>query len=170
MLNFDQLQIAIAAANKQFDLLIRIADQGGDWFVLPGGGQNHEEPLRETVQRECLEEIGVPVQVGELRLVREFIGKNHDDDEGIHRVEFMFECQIDADAVPSSGMNPDIGQTGIVWAPFVERQLHFPWGRIIVVDGPLAEVATYRLYPTGLGQILRDGVSSSEAVYMGDVA
>ena len=62
-------------------LLIRIADQGGDWFVLPGGGQNHEESLRETVRRECLEEIGVPVRVGELRLVREFIGKNHDDDE-----------------------------------------------------------------------------------------
>ena len=132
-------------------LLIRIADQGGDWFVLPGGGQNHEEPLLETVQRECLEEVGVSVQVGKLRLVREFIGKNHDDAGKGHRVEFMFECQIDADAVPSSGMNPDTCQTGIVWAP-------------------LAELAAYRLYPTGLGQILRDGVSSSEVIYMGDIA
>ena len=132
-------------------LLIRIAAQGGDWFVLPGGGQNHEESLRETVRRECLEEIGVPVRVGELRLIREFIGKNHDEEEGGHRVEFMFECQIDADAVPSSGMNPDTCQTGIVWAP-------------------LAELAAYRLYPTGLVEILRDGISAAASAYMGDVA
>ena len=132
-------------------LLIRISDQSGEWCVLPGGGQKHGESLRETVWRECLEEIGVTVQVGELRLIREFIGKNHDDDEDVHRVEFMFECQIDADAVATNGAEVDTCQTGIVWAP-------------------LPEIAAYRLYPTGLVQILRAGVSTVECTYMGDVA
>ena len=130
-------------------LLIQIGAPGGEWYVLPGGGQNYAEPLRETVQRECLEEIGIPVQVGELRLVREFIGKNHDDDEDVHRVEFMFECQLAANSVPSNGVNPDTCQTGIVWAP-------------------LAELAAYRLYPAGLVQMLRAGLVG--CAYMGDVA
>jgi 8-oxo-dGTP pyrophosphatase MutT (NUDIX family) len=131
-------------------LLIRIGDPGDEWCVLPGGGQQHGESLRETVQRECLEEIGVPVQVGELRLLREFIGKNHDDDDGVHRVEFMFECQIDDNAVPSSGRRPDSQQTGFLWAP-------------------LADLASYRLYPTGLVQILRNGIAQVRCTYMGDV-
>lgn len=118
--------------------------------MLPGGGQQSEESLPEAVRRECLEEIGVPVQVGELRLVREYIGKKHDDDEDIHRVEFMFECQIDGSTVLRGGPHPDSGQTGIVWAP-------------------LADLAAYRLYPTGLVPILRDGVTASRSVYMGDV-
>jgi len=134
-------------------LLIRIGDQGGEWYVLPGGGQHAGEPLRETVQRECLEEIGVPVQVGQLRLVREYIAKNHGADEctaPAHRVEFMFECQINADAVPSNGLKADTCQTGIVWVP-------------------VADLAAYDLYPTGLVQILRDGVSKVGCAYMGDM-
>ncbi|MBM3861911.1 MAG: NUDIX domain-containing protein, partial [Verrucomicrobia bacterium] len=53
-------------------LLVRVNDEGGEWYVLPGGGQRHGESLHETVRRECLEEIGVEVEVGELRLVREY--------------------------------------------------------------------------------------------------
>lgn len=134
-------------------LLSHINDDGGEWYVLPGGGQKHGETLRETVQRECLEEIGVAVQVGELRLVREFIAKNHgaESDWHIHRVEFMFECQIAGDAVPSNGVHPDAAQTGIVWVP-------------------LADLAAYTLYPTGLAEILRGGVSNVVCAYMGDVA
>jgi ADP-ribose pyrophosphatase YjhB (NUDIX family) len=124
-------------------LLIRTSDQSGDWCVLPGDRQNHQEPLWDTVRRECLEELGVQVQVGELRLVREFIGKNYDDDEGVHQVEFMFECQIAAGAAPSAAKAPDTRQTGIVWVP-------------------LAELVDYRLFPTGLVHQRRDGGEVAE--------
>jgi 8-oxo-dGTP pyrophosphatase MutT (NUDIX family) len=130
-------------------LLIQIGGPGNEWYVLPGGGQQFGESLSETVRRECLEEIGVEVQVGELRLIRDYIGKNHDEDDGVHRVEFMFECQIGSAAVPNGGLRPDSQQTGIVWAP-------------------LADLASYCLYPTGLVQILRDGLAG--CAYMGDVA
>ena len=132
-------------------LLIQNGEPGNAWYVLPGGGQNHEEPLHETVRRECLEEVGVLVQVGKLRLVREFIGKNHDEDDGGHRVEFMFECQLASDAIPSAGVKADACQTGVVWAP-------------------LAKLSDYPLYPVGLDHILRTGVSKVGFAYMGDVA
>jgi|GEM_PF-489701 len=112
-------------------LLVRINDGDGEWYVLPGGGQRFGESLRETVRRECLEEIGVAVEAGELRLVREYIGRNHDNDEQGHRVEFMFECRLDAAAIPNGGVRPDSQQTGVVWAS-------------------LADLAAYCLYPTGL--------------------
>jgi ADP-ribose pyrophosphatase YjhB (NUDIX family) len=40
-------------------LVTRNSDPEGDWYILPGGGQNHSEPLHATLRRECLEEIGV---------------------------------------------------------------------------------------------------------------
>jgi len=135
-------------------LLVRVNDEGGEWYVLPGGGQRHGESLHETVRRECLEEIGVEVEVGELRLVREYIPKNHgtgESDGGIHRVEFMFECQIAPDAVPSYGAKPDAHQTGILWVPLVN-------------------IAAYTLYPTGLAHLVCEKISKLRCVYMSDVA
>jgi ADP-ribose pyrophosphatase YjhB (NUDIX family) len=132
-------------------LLIRINDDDGEWFVLPGGGQHFGESLPETVRRECLEEIGVEVQVEELRLVREYIGKNHDNEEQGHRLEFMFECRLPVGAEPQSGKRPDSRQTGVVWAP-------------------IANLATCCLYPTGLVPILQGGLANIGCTYMGDVA
>ena len=48
-------------------LLVRYRDENGDWYILPGGGQKHGEPLAEALQRECQEEIGTTVQMGELK-------------------------------------------------------------------------------------------------------
>jgi len=134
-------------------LLIRINDKDGEWYVLPGGGQRLGETLQEAVRRECMEEADIDVQVGQLRLVREYIAKNHGAPEcnrHVHRVEFMFECKIDGDAVPDNGKRPDSNQIGLVWVP-------------------LDDLTTYELYPYGLGHILRDGFDSAGCEYMGDV-
>src|ERR1041384_2355477 len=101
-------------------LLIRNKDEEGDWYTLPGGGQNHGETLREALQRECQEEIGVHVRIGELRLVREYIGRNHEfaeHDAVVHQVEFMFECWVETSSTPVNGETPDAHQTGVAWIP-----------------------------------------------------
>ena len=134
-------------------LLIRNRDEEGDWHTLPGGGQNHGETLREALQRECQEEVGVHVQVGELRFVREYIGKNHEfakQDGGVHQIEFMFECRIDASSSPATGKIPDANQTGVTWIP-------------------ISEIQNCRLYPKILCQILRAGLSDQTTRYLDDV-
>jgi 8-oxo-dGTP diphosphatase len=49
-------------------LAIKMYDSGEDFYVLPGGGQENGENLHANLQRECLEEVGVPVEIGSLCL------------------------------------------------------------------------------------------------------
>lgn len=86
------------------------------YFVLPGGGQKHSEPLDQTLRRECQEEINVDVEVKDLILVREYIGKNHgySGHVDLHQVEFFFLCTIRT-GQPGIGHTPDTGQVGVQW-------------------------------------------------------
>lgn len=134
-------------------LLIRNRDRQGDWFILPGGGQNHGESLHQALQRECREEIGAHVHIGELRLIREYIGRNHEfaeQDAQAHQVDLMFECRIDAAYIPAIGAVPDSGQTGVAWIP-------------------LHELHAVRLYPKALADTLNDGAAATPCRYLGDV-
>ena len=134
-------------------LLVRYRDENGDWYILPGGGQKHGEGLREALQRECQEEIGTGVQIGELSIVREYIGGNHEfaeRDGAMHQVDFMFECGIDPLYTPADGTAPDTGQTGVEWVP-------------------ISDLENRRLYPQALSSVLKNGVSDPRCSYMGDV-
>ncbi|WP_315371932.1 NUDIX domain-containing protein [Paenibacillus xylanexedens] len=100
-------------------LVIRLEDQYGTAYVFPGGGQEKGEELKDAVARECLEEIGQAVNVGELLHIREYIGKNHEFaewDADIHQVEFYFACSlIDPEATVFEGSNPDDHQVAVEW-------------------------------------------------------
>jgi 8-oxo-dGTP pyrophosphatase MutT (NUDIX family) len=119
-----------------------MADEDGDFFILPGGGQEPGEALAETVQRECREEVGAELVVRELRYVREYLG------DVPHRVEFIFRCTLVPGSILSGGSLPDIGQVGPVWLP-------------------LAELTNLRFYPSGLRAPLADPSLADEAVYLG---
>ncbi|MCD6494649.1 NUDIX domain-containing protein [Candidatus Bipolaricaulota bacterium] len=98
-------------------LLTRNRNNAGEFYLLPGGGQRHGESLAEAVVRECMEEIGVRVSVGDLLLVRDYISANHEfaeQDDDVHQVEFMFRCQI-AEGDVHVGKAPDDWQTGAEW-------------------------------------------------------
>ena len=80
---------AIIIQNNRL-LAIRGKDPWGDYYLLPGGGQRAGETILEALQRECLEEIGTTVVTHDLRLVREYIGRNHEFAEyagDVHQVE-----------------------------------------------------------------------------------
>ena len=52
-------------------------DDRGVFYCVPGGGQEYQENLHDAVVRECYEEIGARIEVGELLFVRDYIGRNH---------------------------------------------------------------------------------------------
>ena len=127
-------------------------DEDGAFYLLPGGGQVAGETLPEALQRECREEIGVDVIVGELRYVREYISRNHEfaaSDGDAHQMEYMFTCRLPDGAEPAQGHTPDTWQAGIEWVP-------------------LERLTATRLYPAVLRPLLAAGCADGP-VYLGDV-
>jgi ADP-ribose pyrophosphatase YjhB (NUDIX family) len=95
-------------------------DKSGIFYILPGGGQRHGETLHEGLARECLEEIGTEVEVGELLYVREYIGKNHEfrkTHRAFHQVENVFRCRLPHPESIGPGSEHDKKQIGVEWIP-----------------------------------------------------
>ncbi|MEK3978829.1 NUDIX domain-containing protein [Psychrobacillus sp. FSL K6-2836] len=98
-------------------LTIKLYENDETYYILPGGGQEPGENLQQTIERECMEELGAEVTIGELLFVREYIGKNHElsaKHGKYHQIEFMFLCSVDRDRF-ENGVIPDQGQVGIEW-------------------------------------------------------
>ena len=67
-------------------LAIKISDGKEEWYIMPGGGQDVEELLPETVCREVAEEMGLQVEVKDLVFVIEGL---HGDKFQLHRSRFL---------------------------------------------------------------------------------
>src|SRR3990172_3700906 len=134
-------------------LVVKHRDSEGDWYSLPGGGQDPGETITDALRRECLEELGVSVDVGPLRYIREYIGANKEfslEDADSHGVDFVFECTLLADPRDAHPSRPDPRQVGISWLP-------------------LATLETSRFYPKELGRLLVSGIDPEGPIYLGDV-
>ena len=141
---------AVIVRDDQLLVIVK-RDTGGEYYALPGGGQDDFETLPEAVRRECLEEIGVDVEVGELLCVRDYIARNHEfaaHQPEVHQVELLFSCRVAADCTPRVGEVPDDGQEGVAWLP-------------------LAALAAARLYPAALRLAL--AAPGRSGGYLGDV-
>lgn len=144
---------AIIVENRR--ILVVKHRQVDDFYTLPGGGTNQGEDSRTALQRECLEELGAQVRVGELRYVRDYVADNHGfavkTPPGFHQVELMFECFLTS---PEFGepLEMDQDQVGIEWLP---------------LDG----LESCRLYPLSLRRRLavEAGGSHTGPIYLGDV-
>ena len=99
-------------------LCTRNLDLLGEFYLLPGGGQEHGETLEEAVKRECYEETGARIEVGGLVFVREYISANHElaeFDSSIHQIEFVFSCRVLGRPSPMPEGSTDAMQTGVDW-------------------------------------------------------
>ena len=134
-------------------LTVVLRDREGDFYVLPGGGQTHGETLAETVYRECLEEIGAPVEVGPLLYIREYVGANHgfaNRHRHFHQVEAVFRCELRGEPDAGRGSAHDNRQVGLAWVP-------------------LADIGRFRIFPNVLKDLVKDGDLVSPRVYLGDI-
>jgi lysophospholipase L1-like esterase/8-oxo-dGTP pyrophosphatase MutT (NUDIX family) len=134
-------------------LVIENVDDTGYWYVLPGGGQRYGEDLATCLKREVFEETGFNIKVGNIRFIREFIGKNHILLAGVpndfHSVEITFACEIDEEPHESVDMikNPDPHQVGWEW-----------------ID--LDRLREARFYPRKMIDLIRS--DSPAPIYIGD--
>jgi 8-oxo-dGTP pyrophosphatase MutT (NUDIX family) len=131
-------------------------DHLGQFLLLPGGGQDFGETMAQALQRECREELGCAIVVGDLLGIREYIGAHHEFaavDSGMHQVEIMFACEIAPGCEPRYGDladdEGDWAQTGVAWVP-------------------LTELSRHRIYPSALREWLPT-LPEPEKRYLGDV-
>lgn len=76
---------------------------------MPGGGQEPEETLQETVCREVSEELGINVKCKELLFVVEGV-----HGERFHRVDLIFRCEF-INELPHIALQYDTNQVGVEW-------------------------------------------------------
>ncbi|MCW8963265.1 MAG: NUDIX domain-containing protein [Gammaproteobacteria bacterium] len=88
----------------------------GERYALPGGSQDTGETLIQTLDRECQEEIGTSVEIGELLYVADYFKPRDTMPASTrHLVEFLFSCNVPASYTPVNGHHPDKHQIEVVW-------------------------------------------------------
>jgi len=80
----------------QGDQVLLIKHKKDDiYYTLPGGGQAHNEFLPQCLKRECLEEVGCEVSVGDLAFVYEYVGDVEQHPvKGYHQIDMIYTCDI----------------------------------------------------------------------------
>ena len=90
-------------------LAIKLNDGKEEWYILPGGGQDGEEMLTQTVEREVREEAGIEVQCKDLLFVIEGV-----HGESFHRIDLVFLCDYLGEAQHAT-LHGDTNQIGFDW-------------------------------------------------------
>ncbi len=90
-------------------LAIKLSDGKEEWYILPGGGQDSEELLPQTVEREVREESGIEVKCKDLLFVIE--GAHG---ENFHRIDLVFLCDYLGKA-RNPAIHNDTNQIGFDW-------------------------------------------------------
>lgn len=122
-------------------LFSKCKDDKGIFYTLPGGGIEKTELAKEAALRECYEETGYKVIVGELVLTKEFIKKISEIPawaNGIHQVELVFKSTLDKSFTKENAKQKDSNQIDISWLK-------------------LSELKNYRIFPANeLDKYLKD--------------
>lgn len=94
-------------------LLCKYDDGVGEIYCCPGGGHEEDEDMIMNVQRECMEELNVHIEVDDFAFMREanFIFKG----KPVHQLEHYFYCKIKDGEKVSAGSHVDKDCIGIEW-------------------------------------------------------
>ena len=103
-------------------LVTKMRHEKGIYYTLPGGKQEVDELMLDALKREVLEETGYRVEPQSLLFIRE--GFKDEREEDIHRIEFMFVCDITEDA-GESALEYDVNQIGTHWLN-IDNIMHEP--------------------------------------------
>ena len=90
-------------------LASKMNDNGDIFYIMPGGGQDTEELLPDTVKRECAEEMGIVVEPKSLVFVVEGL-----HGESFHRVDLVFLCDYIGE-IKNAEIHGDKNQIGFEW-------------------------------------------------------
>jgi 8-oxo-dGTP diphosphatase len=128
-------------------LCLRKRGDIGVYYVLPGGGQEPGELLPEALARECLEELGARAEIGPLRFVQEYVGRNHlfkQAHGGMHFVNLYFECRL-LERPLTRPLVPDQGQEALEWLDLdrLPEAAFFPRNLAGRLHGPFPEGVAY---------------------------
>ena len=133
-------------------LLNKCSDKhAGDYYSLPGGGQNKFETLHEALVRECKEETGYEVNPIKLIGVCELISTDEAFREKqpkyAHKMFHIFLCELASDSIEPP-TETDSTQVGIEWVDI--DTLH-----------------TIRLLPKSFGEQISDILSGTAPTFLG---
>lgn len=136
-------------------LLTENTDEYGNiYYLIPGGGQNHNETIVDALKRECKEEIGAEVEVGDILFVYEYIEDRHEKvlcGKGFHQVDMLFNCSLQTPVNLEVASEQDVSQIGLKW-----------------LDAEM--IATSDIKPNCIRDRLYEAiVSSVEHIYLGEV-
>lgn len=125
-------------------LASKINDNGDVFYIMPGGGQDTDELLQDTVKRECEEELGIKVEPKSLEFIVEGLRG-----ESFHRVDLVFLCDYIGE-IENAKIHKDKNQIGFEWLS-IENLMNEP------------------LYPSKLrSQIIRLFNNEKTDVYLGN--
>lgn len=91
-------------------------EQNGVYYTLPGGAQESGESMIEALQRECREEIGSDVIIGDVLHLADYFKQKVSPHVHIrHQLEILFSCQVTESYQPQNGYKPDKHQVAVEW-------------------------------------------------------
>ena len=93
---------------------IKIRDANEEWYIMPGGGVESEETLKEAVCREVAEKLGIDIVCNDLIFAVEGV-----HGEGFHRIDLVFYCDF-IDYIPDAILHSDTNQVDIEWLEISE--------------------------------------------------
>ena len=130
-------------------LLNRCTSRFGEYFALPGGGQNPGESLLDAVKREVLEETGYSVKPVRLSGIYERIAERpgFGDDNLCHKIYFVFLCHL-VNRLPAEPTEHDKFQIGLEWVN-------------------LKDIPTSNMFPHAIRDNIPALIGSGETIYIG---
>jgi 8-oxo-dGTP diphosphatase len=125
-------------------LLMRYEYNGHSVYNFPGGNRENGELIKETLEREMVEELGIRIKVNELMLVGEVLSKEQKEDV----LHCIFNCEI-TENDPIINKN----ETSAIDLAWIE----------------IEEIIGLNLYPNIGKELIEKLSDNNKSVYLGEI-